>query len=75
MSPLYDIFLKEGNGDVLWQGPAATIDEAKKRIRELATSDRPCDYIILDARAGTKVMVNSSEIFGHERGDGAAGGD
>jgi hypothetical protein len=54
--PPFDIFLSEADGSVLWRGTAATIEEAKARIRELAAS-APGQYIILSRQTGSKYVV------------------
>jgi hypothetical protein len=58
--PPYDIFQSETDGSVLWRGSAATLDEAKSRIQELAAST-PGQYIILSRRNGAKVVVESGD--------------
>jgi hypothetical protein len=54
--PPFDIFQSEGDGSVLWRGTAATMEEAKARIRELAASS-PGQYIILSRHTGSKYVV------------------
>ncbi len=54
--PPFDIFLSEPDGGVIWRGTAATMDEAKARIGELAASV-PGQYIILSRNTGSKYVV------------------
>jgi hypothetical protein len=54
--PPFEIFQSEGDGSVLWRGTAATIEEAKARIRELSAS-APGQYIILSRQTGSKYVV------------------
>lgn len=54
--PPFDIFHSEADGNVLWCGSAATIEEAKARIRELGAS-APGQYIILSRHTGSKYVV------------------
>ena len=61
MSDPFDIFQKEAEDTVMWQGSEPTLDRAKVRIRELATT-APGKYIILDRHTGSKFMVNSQTI-------------
>ena len=58
--PPYDIFQSETDGSVLWRGSAATLDEAKSRVQELAASV-PGQYIILSRLNGSKMVVESRE--------------
>jgi hypothetical protein len=58
--PPFDIFQSDSDGSVLWRGSAATLEEAKLRIQELATTV-PGQYIILSRLSGSKVVVGSSD--------------
>ena len=58
--PPYDIFQSETDGSVLWRGSAATLEQAKSRIQELAASV-PGQYIILSRLTGSKVLIGSSD--------------
>jgi hypothetical protein len=59
--PPFDIFQTEPDGGVLWRGSAATIEEAKARIRDFAIS-APGQYIILTRQTGSKVVVHSGDV-------------
>jgi hypothetical protein len=56
MSDPFDIFQKENGDNVLWQGAAQTLEEAKKRVRELGANSSS-EYIILCRQTGTKLIV------------------
>ncbi len=54
MEMQFDVFRVETEEDVLWRGAAATLEEAKTRVQELATGE-PGVYLILNQRAGRKL--------------------
>jgi hypothetical protein len=56
MSVPFDIFRTETNGSVLWMGSAATAEDAKARVRELATRF-PGDYFLLDQKTGNRLVI------------------
>ncbi|MGB6198519.1 MAG: hypothetical protein WA871_05055 [Candidatus Acidiferrales bacterium] len=60
MSDPFDIFQKEGD-DVLWQGSAESLEEAKKRIRALTPSPSH-EYIVLCRLTGIKVVVKPHDV-------------
>jgi hypothetical protein len=60
MSHPFDIFQKETGDNVLWQGAAQTLEEAKRRVRELATNTSH-EYIILCRSTGDKLVVKPEE--------------
>ena len=53
-----DIFQVEINGRLLWQGLAATIEEAKERVQGLQTRS-PGQYMIMSLKTGSKFLINS----------------
>jgi hypothetical protein len=61
MSHPFDIFQKETGDNVLWQGAAQTLDEAKKRVRELALNSSH-EYIILCRHTGDKLLVKPEKL-------------
>ena len=62
----FDIFRKEGSGKVLWLGAAATIEDAKARVREIAVR-APGEYLILDQQTGNKHLVQDDGADGLSR--------
>jgi hypothetical protein len=52
---LLDIFRVETSG-VLWVESAATIEDAKARVQELAVGS-PAEYIVLDQKTGNKLLI------------------
>lgn len=56
MSIPFDIFRTETKGGVLWIGSAATVEEAKARVLELATRS-PGDYFLLDQKTGKRLVI------------------
>jgi hypothetical protein len=55
----FDIFQVEAEG-VVWRGAAATLEDANRRIQELASA-LPADYIIWNRHTGDKHTVKSSD--------------
>jgi hypothetical protein len=53
-----DIFQIEINGSLLWQGLAATIEEAKQRVRGLQVRS-PGQYMIMSLKTGSKFLIDS----------------
>jgi hypothetical protein len=64
MTPRFDIFQMEPAGEVRWHASAATIDDAKERIQQLAALS-PGHYLVLNQTTGTKV------VFALDGADGA----
>src|SRR6185437_10989608 len=52
-----DIFQVEAGG-VVWRGAAATLEDAIRRIQELASAS-PADYIIWNRHTGDKQTIKS----------------
>jgi hypothetical protein len=61
MTPGFDIFQTEADGGVLWRGAAATMDEARGRIRELAAQS-PGEYFVLNFATGSKIIVEPGSV-------------
>ena len=53
----FDIF-KDKEGTLLWCGTAATLEEAKDRVRLLAESD-PTDYMIFSQKTGNRIVIQA----------------
>ena len=53
-SPSFDIFQVEDSG-VLWIGSAATVEDAKQHVRQVA-SRAPGKYLLFDQHTGTKLV-------------------
>jgi hypothetical protein len=52
-----DIFRAESDGNVLWRGTAASMEEATERVRELAKTS-PGDYLAVNLQSGQKVKID-----------------
>jgi hypothetical protein len=57
MNSSFDIFQVEVGGSVLWQGLAASIDEAKQRVKALQ-ADTAVQYMVVSLRTGSKLLIN-----------------
>jgi hypothetical protein len=57
MNSSFDIFQVEAGGAVLWQGLAASIEEAKQRVKALQ-ADRAVQYMVVGLRTGSKFLIN-----------------
>ncbi len=55
MTHFLDIFRVETSG-VLWVESAATMEDAKARVQELAVRS-PAEYILLDQKTGDKLVI------------------
>ena len=56
MTAPFDIFENEKSGTVIWLGSAATIEEAKARIHQVAAHS-PTEYLVLNQKTGSKVVI------------------
>ena len=54
-SPAFDIFQVEDSG-VLWIGSAATVEDAKEHLRQIAAR-APGKYLLFDQKTGTKLVI------------------
>ena len=63
MTTPFDIFENEENGTVLWVGSAATIEEAKARIHQVAPHSS-AEYLVLDQKTGNKVVIKFDGMIG-----------
>ncbi len=57
MSEEYDIFRLDDDAE-LWLEPAKTLEEAKRRVKELSASE-PGEYFIFDQRKSEKIMLHT----------------
>jgi len=55
----FDIFKEEAEG-VVWRGTAASLEDANRRIQELA-SESPAEYIVWNRQTGDKHAVKSGD--------------
>ena len=68
----FDIFQMESGGSVLWQGSAATIEEAKRRVKELQVS-MPSQYMVVSLRTGSKLFIDCDAPSGQQSATAPAG--
>ncbi len=54
-SPAFDIFQVEDSG-VLWIGSAATVEDAKEHLRQIAAR-APGKYLLFDQKTGAKLVI------------------
>ena len=52
----FDIFQAETDGCVLWLESAATLEQAKARVQELAVN-APGEYLLLNQETGSKLVI------------------
>ena len=57
MSPNFDIFSIEPDGQVLWKNVAATLDDAKAQAHQLAAQAKQ-RVVIFDQKTGAKLIVD-----------------
>jgi hypothetical protein len=65
MNASFDIFQVEEPGTLLWKGTAATLDDAKLKVRELAVLS-PVDYVIANLRTGMRLTITAADADGHQ---------
>jgi hypothetical protein len=56
MIPLFDVFRTDDNGHLLWCATAATLAEARAKVRALAQGALRA-YVILSQRTGDRIIV------------------
>jgi len=54
-NPAFDIFQVQDSG-VLWLGSAATVEDAKEQVRQIAAR-APGKYLLFDQKTGTKLVI------------------
>jgi hypothetical protein len=57
MNSSFDIFQVEVGGGVLWQGLAASVEEAKQRVKVLQ-ADTAVPYMVVGLRTGSKLLIS-----------------
>jgi hypothetical protein len=61
MTAPFDIFRAESNGSVFWIGSAASVAEAKARIREQSTSSAG-EFLLLNQETGSKLVIKPDDL-------------
>jgi hypothetical protein len=72
MNSSFDIFQVELDGSFLWQGLAADIEEAKRRVKELQLS-MPSQYMVVSLRTGSKLFIDCDAPSGQQSATAPAG--
>ena len=62
MSPSFDVFRQDPDGSVVWRGTAASLEEAKAQVQELAVN-APCEYFIMNLNTGRKLIVKNTPLM------------
>jgi hypothetical protein len=62
MTHFLDIFRVETDG-VRWIESAATLEDAKVRVQELAVRS-PTEYLVLDQKTGNKLVIKPDGVDG-----------
>jgi len=57
MTQRFDIFRQEPNGQILWRGTAASIEEARSAVARLGAAVPAC-YLIVDLQTRTQVTID-----------------
>jgi hypothetical protein len=70
-SPAFDIFQVQDSG-VLWLGSAATAEDAKEQVRQMAAR-APGKYLLFDQKTGTKQVMELHSVGGDLHLAGAQG--
>jgi hypothetical protein len=52
----FDIFQTDATGNIVWRESAATLHDAKARIRKLGTRSL-VEYVVLNQKTGDKVVI------------------
>jgi hypothetical protein len=66
-SPIDIFFRTETDGQMIWRGAAASLEEAKARVQELAKSC-PGDYMIVNLRSDLKITIAAGTANRREQG-------
>jgi hypothetical protein len=64
---MLDVLRVETSG-LRWLEAAATLEDAKARVRELAVRS-PGEYFLLDQRTGNKLVIQIGGVKGQARSD------
>jgi hypothetical protein len=54
----FDIFRTAKDGQLMWCGTAASLDEAKTKVHELMASEKT-DYVIFSQKTGNRLVVQA----------------
>ena len=54
----FDVFKIDRNGHVLWCDQAASLQEAKAKVRRLALSEK-AEYLILNENNGNRLFIQA----------------
>ena len=65
MTHLLDIF-QVGTSGLLWVESAATMEDAKARVQELAVRSH-AEYLLLDQKTGNKLVIKPDGVDGTAR--------
>lgn len=57
----FDIFRQEQDGQVLWIGIGASLDEAEKKVAEAMTK-QPASYLIVSVRTGNRKTISPPDV-------------
>lgn len=57
MTQRFDIFRKEPNGEILWRGTAASLEEARSAVARLGATVPAC-YLVVDQQTRTQVTID-----------------
>ena len=60
----FDVFASEPGGHVMWQGAAATLEDAEAMIKKLARTSPNREYVIFNLRTGEKILVKADGLDG-----------
>jgi hypothetical protein len=63
MTVPFDIFQAESDGSVLWLESAATLEDAKARIQQLAVRS-PGEYLLVNQETGNKLVIKLEGLAG-----------
>lgn len=69
-SPI-NIFRMETDGQMIWRGAAASLEEAKARVQEFAKSG-PGHYMIVNLRSGLRITIAANAATSPEEGTSQA---
>jgi hypothetical protein len=72
MESQFDIFRAETDGNMLWRGAAASLNEAKARVQEIAKT-WPADYVIVNLQSGLRIKISMDGTAGSDGHGGASG--
>jgi hypothetical protein len=62
MTPRFDIFKIEQDGNLYWLEAAADLINAKLRLQQLVTNESTKNFLLLDHMTGNKRIVTADDI-------------